>query len=173
MANPIRYFPCPACGSPLRMNGSRMVSDSLREQYAKCDNAYCGAGFIIRSEIVFVTSPTSDLFVDNIKDIRPFEDSEKQGLELAIEFLSRQWQNPNTQQIDCVEWLKKHLTISHETATTLTQIAVAELQDSFLSIEKDASIGTNSIVIKDDNGKAHVITLQDLQAVIAQKQTLL
>ncbi len=173
MANPIRYFPCPACGSALRMNSSRMVSNNLREQYAMCDNAHCGAGFIIRSEIVNVTSPTSDLFADNIKDIRPLENSDKQGLELAIEFLSRQWQNPNSQQLDCVNWLKKHLSISHETATVLTQIAAAELQDdNRLSIVKDASIGTNSVVVNDDKGKAHVITVQDLQTVIAQKQLL-
>ena len=92
MSQPLRHFPCPACGAPMRIQGSHQQHDAMREQYAACQNPHCGATYLIRSEVVRQISPASGLFQPQITAIPVCDAVQDRALDLAREFVARPWQ---------------------------------------------------------------------------------
>lgn len=177
MSNPIRYFPCPACGSALSMNSSRMMTTTVREQYAHCDNKHCGGGFVIRSEIVNQLSPPSDLFLPKTQNLPKFSDTHKIAWDLAIEFLGRQWQSnkPEKQRhIDCRAYLQENLQISNDRADLIVKLALADWEAAGLEtwgVDTAATTDRTAVVINEGMSKQHVLSLRELVELIKSKQT--
>ncbi len=176
MANPIRYFPCPACGSALSMNSSRMITATVREQYAQCANEHCGAGFLIRSEVANQLSPPADLFAKKTSTVPTFADTDKQALDLAIEFLGRSWKSQkstNDRHIECRNYLQEHLPISTDRADLFVSLALADWDSVGLErwgIDEMIKSGRTAVVVNEDMTKQHVISLRELTELIQEKQ---
>ncbi len=176
MSNSIRYFPCPACGSALSMNNSRMIVSTIREQYAQCTNEHCGGGFVIRAEVVNQLSPPSDLFKPKTQNIPFFTDTQKRAFDLAIEYLGRQWQsqkNRTQRIIACREYLQENLQISNERADVIVRLALADWDAAGLErwgVDKDSSINKTAIVVNEGMTKQHVISLRELVDFIGTRE---
>lgn len=174
MSNPIRYFPCPACGSALSMNSSRMITSTVREQYAHCDNKHCGGGFVIRSEIVNQLSPPSDLFLPKTQNLPKFSDTRKIARDLVIEFLGRRWQSNKSetqQHIECRAYLQEHLQISNDQADLMIALAFADYNSGGLeSWGVDTTTDRTAVVINEGMSKQHVLSLRELVELIKSKQ---
>lgn len=177
MANPIRYYPCPACGSALSMNSSRMITGTMREQYAQCDNAQCGGGFVIRSEIVTQLSPTSDLFAAKVQNLPKFDDLNKIAWDLAIEFLGRQWQSNLTtdeRMIECRKYLQENLQITNDRADLIVRLALADWDAAGLElwgVDTTSTKDRTAVVVYEGMTQKHVLSLRELVELIKSKQT--
>lgn len=175
MTNAIRYFPCPACGSALSMNSSRMITGTIREQYAHCDNKHCGGGFVIRSEIVTQLSPTADLFAAKVQNIPKFDDLNKIARDLAIEFLGRGWQSNLTADeriIECRKYLQENLQITNDRADLIVRLALADRDAAGLETWgiDTGNIGNHSAIVVTEGLKNHVIGLRELTELIQSKK---
>ncbi len=176
MANPIRYFPCPACGSALSMNSSRMITATVREQYAQCANKHCGAGFLIRSEIASQLSPPADLFAPKTNTLPAFSDTDKIAFDLAIEFLGRSWQSQKSKDerhIECRNYLQEHLKISNERADLFISLAFADWDSAGLErwgVDRTINTNRTAVVVNEGMSKQHVVSLRELTELIQAKQ---
>ncbi len=176
MAKPIRHYPCPACGSPLNMDSSRMITALSRQQYAKCSNAMCGGAFLIRSEIISQTSPTGDLFAQKTKLIPQLgDDKNNLAMDLAIEFLGRKWKSQLTDDekiIECREYLQDNLQISINTADVIIRRALAVWNAAGYEkwgIDTDSPLRT-SIVLNEGIKNQHIISLDELVRLVQARE---
>ncbi len=172
--NAIKYFPCPACGSPLSMTSSRMITSTMREQYARCNNEHCGGGFTISSSVTAQLSPPSDLFADKVSPIPLMDDVKKKSLEMAIEFLGRQYQSQLSDDdkiAKCRDYLLDNLQISTDRATVVARVALADWHCAGFekySIDKEQT--KSAVIINEGMTTQHVISLPELVKIIADKR---
>lgn len=178
MANPIRYFPCPACNQPLAMKSSRMITSSVREQYSQCDNPHCGGGFVMRTEIVNQLNPTGDMFAGKTDHIPNFSDENKKALDIALSFVATRWQNRNSTEslfVECVDYLKDILQISNERAVLVVRLAFADQERiGYEQWSVDTEHYSSAVIVNEGMTTQHVVSVKDLAEFIQQqKQQLL
>ncbi len=123
-----RRFPCPSCGAPTKIGGSREQSPMLRRAYAQCTNYLCSASWQLNIEVAAVCSPPSKLFAANaprsrdvaLEDVLP---------DLAQEFVVRGKLTHSREKAieQCIHYLfeKSGETINQAQAWLLAAQAVA------------------------------------------------
>lgn len=168
MSRPIRHFPCPACGAPMRIQGSHQQHDALREQYAACQNPHCGATYLIRAEIVRQISPASNLFQPHVTAIPVCDAAGDRLLDLAREFVARPWQsgyNRDERLVACRDYLQELVNIDTHRAELTAARSIAEHESAGLAKEGwglsiDDSSTTCAII--NDGGQQHAVSLREL-----------
>lgn len=167
MSQPIRHYPCPACGAALKMQASHQTHTALKEQYADCANPFCGATVLIRSEVVKIVSPPADLFAKNVRFLPVCDNPIDRMLDMAREFVARPWQGDMSRdgRLDaCREYLQAHLDIGWREAELTAARAIAEHESRHLPgwcLDIDVSSSACAIV-NDGQGNQYAISLREL-----------
>ena len=179
----IKKFPCPACGSPTSINGSRTQHALLRRAYAQCKNPLCGASWQLSTEIASAASPTSDLFAEQVKSLRvPVADTADQVLDLAMHFIAngnKKWSRDEAVS-HCATYLLKYVsTISRATAEMTAARAIAEHESSSAcnryAIDIDRSTSSSIIINRNPSSvemtsgrgrESHVVSLREIIELI-------
>lgn len=163
----MRHFPCPACGAPLRIRGKNDAHSLLREQYATCSNPYCGASYVLRTEVAKQLSPPSALFAGNVQAIPVCDDASDHLCDLAREYVARPWQGvlSRDDKINaCREYLQSIVEIDDRRAELLAAHAIAEHESADVaahwSIALDES--TSACVILNHGEERYAISLKEL-----------
>ena len=167
MSQPLRHFPCPACGAPMRIQGSHQQHDAMREQYAACQNPHCGATYLIRSEVVRQISPASGLFQPQITAIPVCDAVQDRALDLAREFVARPWQpgySRDERLAACRDYLQELVKIDTHRAELTAARAIAEHESVGLvkegwGLSIDDSSTACAII---DGGQQHAVSLREL-----------
>ncbi|WP_072281650.1 ogr/Delta-like zinc finger family protein [Rappaport israeli] len=173
----IKRLPCPACGAPTRIHGSRAQHQRLRRAYAQCTNYMCSASWLLQIEVTRVASPSSDLFKTTIRPSVPQSDPYDLAKDMAQEFVSRgnpKWTRDET-LAQCVQYLLTHIDlISRSSAEMISAQAIANYESRFINqwhINIDNSTSNVLIVNRHPtpneqlNGRGHeqrVISLREL-----------
>lgn len=168
MSQPIRHYPCPACGAPLKMQASHQTHTALKEQYADCTNPFCGTTVLVRSEVVKVISPPADLFADHVKFLPVCDNPIDRMLDMAREFVARPWQSDLTrdERLDaCREYLQQHLAIGWREAELTAARAIAEHESAHIPRGWMLNLDTSSsacAIVSDHEGNQYAISLREL-----------
>lgn len=176
----LRHYPCPACGAPMKIQGSHLTHAALREQYADCTNFACGASYLIRAEIVKKISPPSDLFADRVQFLPDCANPQDRIVDLAREFVGRPWHNAMSRDDligACREYLQSLLPdLAWRDAELSAARAIADLESAGLprwSLSLDDSTGTCAIVRDADSGIDYAVSLKELvDFVLARRKAL-
>lgn len=132
----LRNFPCPCCGAPLKITSSVQQHAMFKDQYARCENAFCAASFMLRTEVLKTISPPSPVFASkNLHSKLQLSPSDlthnaQYCLDIAREFIARPWQAKTSPHLiieRCVAYLREHLKLSHEQALSFANQAQEEL----------------------------------------------
>lgn len=161
------HFPCPACRSPVRIRTSHQVLDGLREQYGNCTNPYCGASYVLRTEVASLLSPPSALFADNVKAIPVCNDVSALLAGMAREYVSRPWQGilSRDDKINaCREYLQSVVEVDDRRAELLAAHAIAELESADVAAQWSIALdeSTSACVTLNHDGQQYAISLKEL-----------
>lgn len=172
----MRHFPCPACGAPLRIRGKNDAHSLLREQYATCSNPYCGASYVLRTEVAKQLSPPSALFAGNVRAIPTCDDASDHLCDLAREYVARPWQGvlSRDDKINaCREYLQGVVDVDDRRAELFAAHAIAEQESADIaahwSIALDES--TSACVILNHGEERYAISLKELAGFAKARRT--
>lgn len=161
------HFPCPACRAPVRIRTSHQVLDGLREQYGNCTNPYCGASYVLRTEVANLLSPPSALFADNVKAIPVCNDVSALLAGMVREYVSRPWQGilSRDDKINaCREYLQGVIEIDDHRAELLAAHAIAEQESADVAANWSLALdeSTSACVILKNGAQRYAISLKEL-----------
>lgn len=160
------HFPCPACRAPVRIRTSHQVLNGLREQYGNCTNPYCGASYVLRTEIASLLSPASALFADNVKAIPVCDNVSALLAGMAREYVSRPWQGilSRDDKINaCREYLQGIGEIDDRRAELLAAHAISEQESADIADWSLALDDTTPYCIVLNNGaQQYAVSLREL-----------
>ena len=161
----LKHFPCPACGSPLRIRGKNHAHGMLRDQYGTCSNVHCGASYVLRTEVAKQISPPSALFANKVH-VPVCEDFGDQLYDLAREYVVRPWQGilSRDDKINaCREYLQGVVEVDDRRAELLAAHAIAEQESSDITDWSLALDDATSYCIVLNNGEQqYAVSLREL-----------
>lgn len=163
----LRHFPCPACGAPLNIRASHQTHSALREQNSNCTNPYCGASYLLRTEVAKQLSPPSVLFANNVRGIPECEDATDLLCDMAREYISRPWQGilSRDDKINaCREYLQGVIEIDDHRAELLAAHAIAEQESADVAANWSLALdeSTSACVILKNGAQRYAISLKEL-----------